>query len=93
MKQRLSRIAIAALARRAAATASAQGSPGPAAPPQPASGPAASRSAEDSLPADVFYRVLVGDIALQRGEPAIAARAYLEAARASANPTLDRRAR
>jgi len=92
MKQRLIRIAIAALAGLAAATASAQGSPGPGASPQPASGPAASRSAEDVLPPDIFYRLLVGDIALQRGEPAIAARAYLEAARASANPALARRA-
>jgi len=53
---------------------------------------AASPAAEDSLPADVFYRLMVGDIALQRGEPAVAARAYLEAARAAGNAALARRA-
>ena len=92
MKQRVSRIAIAALAGLAAATASAQGNPDSRAAPQPASEPAAARSAEVALSADVFYRLLVGDIALQRGEPAVAARAYLEAARASSDPTLARRA-
>ena len=39
-----------------------------------------------------MYRVLVGNIALQRGEPAIASRAYLEAARAAQDPALARRA-
>jgi tetratricopeptide (TPR) repeat protein len=42
--------------------------------------------------ADVMYRILVGDIALQRGEPAIAARAYYEAAREARDATLARRA-
>ncbi|MDQ2962729.1 MAG: tetratricopeptide repeat protein [Pseudomonadota bacterium] len=44
------------------------------------------------LSADVMYRILVGDIALQRGEPALAARAYYEAARDAQDPTLARRA-
>jgi tetratricopeptide (TPR) repeat protein len=39
-----------------------------------------------------MYRILVGDIALQRGEPAIAARAYYEAAREAQDATLARRA-
>jgi tetratricopeptide (TPR) repeat protein len=39
-----------------------------------------------------MYRLLLGDIALQRGEPAVAARAYLEAARASRDPAIARRA-
>jgi tetratricopeptide (TPR) repeat protein len=39
-----------------------------------------------------MYRLLVGDVALQRGEPAVAARAYFEAARESREPTLARRA-
>jgi tetratricopeptide (TPR) repeat protein len=41
---------------------------------------------------EVMYRILVGDIALQRGEPAIAARAYYEAARDAQDATLARRA-
>ena len=39
-----------------------------------------------------MYRILVGDIALQRGEPALAARAYYEAAREAQDATLARRA-
>jgi len=39
-----------------------------------------------------MYRLLLGDVALQRGEPALAARAYLEAARETRDPTLARRA-
>jgi len=44
------------------------------------------------LSADVLYRILIGDIALQRGDPALAARAYYEAARESQEPRLARRA-
>src|SRR5512147_2882921 len=44
------------------------------------------------LSADLMYRLLVGDVALQRGEPALAARAYYEAARESREPALARRA-
>jgi len=51
-----------------------------------------SPSAESSLSADVLYRILVGDIALQRGDAALAARAYYEAARESQEPRLARRA-
>ena len=39
-----------------------------------------------------MYRLLLGDVALQRGEPALAARAYLEAARETRDPMLARRA-
>ena len=39
-----------------------------------------------------MYRLLLGDVALQRGEPALAARAYLEAARETRDPVLARRA-
>jgi tetratricopeptide (TPR) repeat protein len=42
--------------------------------------------------AEVMYKILVGDIALQRGEPALAARAYFEAAREAQDATLARRA-
>jgi tetratricopeptide (TPR) repeat protein len=44
------------------------------------------------LSAEVMYRLLVGDIALQRGQPAVAARAYLEAARETRDPAIARRA-
>ncbi len=56
------------------------------APPRPApddGGGRPQRPAKPStaLTADLMYRLLIGDIALQRGEPALAARAYYEAAR------------
>jgi hypothetical protein len=44
------------------------------------------------LTAELVYRILVGDIALQRGAPALAARAYYEAARDAQDPLLARRA-
>ncbi len=56
----------------------------------PTDPPSAGR--ESGLSADVMYRVLIGDIALQRGEPVVAARAYLEAAREARDPALARRA-
>jgi hypothetical protein len=39
-----------------------------------------------------MYRLLVGDIALQRGEPALAARAYYDVARETRDPKFARRA-
>ena len=48
--------------------------------------------AAQGLSADLMYRLLLGDVALQRGEPALAARAYLEAARETRDPALARRA-
>jgi len=51
---------------------------------------AADPSAE--LSAETVYRILVGEIALQRGEPALAARAYYEAARDAQDPALAQRA-
>jgi tetratricopeptide (TPR) repeat protein len=78
----LSRVA-ALLAWLAAGAVLAQSSPQPA---QPAPAP------EARFSADVMYRILLGDIALQRGEPAVAARAYYEAARDAQEPLLARRA-
>ncbi len=57
--------------------------------PAPATGAPAQ---DDGLTAEVMYKVLVGEIALQRGEPAQAARAYIEAAKDTRNPSLARRA-
>ena len=48
--------------------------------------------AKPELSVDLMYRLLVGDVALQRGDLAIAARAYYEAARESGNAVLARRA-
>src|SRR5206468_9315039 len=39
--------------------------------------------ADQGVSADLFYRLLLGDVALQRGDTALAARAYLDAARES----------
>ena len=53
---------------------------------------AAGDDAANGLSSDLMYRLLVGDIALQRGQPALAARAYYEAARETKNAVLARRA-
>jgi tetratricopeptide (TPR) repeat protein len=53
---------------------------------------AAPGEAASGLTADLMYRLLIGDIALQRGEPALAARAYLESAREARDVGLARRA-
>ena len=48
-------------------------------------GEAPAKGAQDGRPgglsAELMYRLLVGDVALQRGDPSLAARAYFEAAR------------
>ena len=44
------------------------------------------------LTAELFYQVIVGDVALQRGEPAVAAKSYFEAARSSRDVALAKRA-
>ena len=57
--------------------------------------PIASQVAGDvdtELSADLFYRLLLGDVALQRGHPDIAARAYIDAARETKDPRLASRA-
>ena len=96
------RFAIAVAISGAVAASLAHGHPGPG--PRPRSNawrrdrpatPTAARtdSAPDAgLPPELMYRLLLGDVALQRGEPALAARAYLEAARETRDPTLARRA-
>ena len=45
-----------------------------------------------ALSADLFYRLLLGDVALQRGDVTLAARAYLDAARNASDARLARRA-
>src|SRR5207249_3545671 len=77
-----------AVPRLAVAQADAPMAPAPA--DAPASG--AEKPPAKELTADLVYRLLIGDIALQRGEPALAARAYFEAAREAKDPLLARRA-
>jgi tetratricopeptide (TPR) repeat protein len=47
---------------------------------------------DQELNADLFYRLLLGDVALQRGDLFVAARAYLEAARSTNDARLAARA-
>src|SRR6188472_2324170 len=49
-------------------------------------------STDPGLSADLFYRLMLGDVALQRGDVTLAARAYLDAARVAGDARLARRA-
>jgi len=51
-----------------------------------------STSAPDGLSADLFYKFILGEVALQRGDMPVAARAYYEAARETRDPRVARRA-
>src|SRR5262245_22129377 len=81
--------ALAALLFASAVAPAAAQSPGPGIAPNPQP---PSREDMSGLTADIFYRVILGDVALQRGEASLAARAYYEAARDSKDPRLARRA-
>ena len=87
----LGALPLAAALLVAPVAACAQSGLSPAVDPHPpvAGQPAA---ATGGLTAERMYRILVGDIALQRGEPALAARAYYEVARETRDPALARRA-
>jgi tetratricopeptide (TPR) repeat protein len=89
MKLRLGPIA-AALIALAATAAVAQDLPTPSAAPAGVEAKPAPDGA--GMSAEIFYRLMLGDIALQRGDPSVAARAYLEAARETRNPAFARRA-
>jgi tetratricopeptide (TPR) repeat protein len=52
----------------------------------------APRATGEGLSADIFYRLILGDVAMQRGETSLAARAYFEAARDAREPRLAQRA-
>ena len=60
--------------------------------PLPGSEPPAASKADPGLSADLFYRLLLGDVALQRGDTALAARAYLDAAREGKDARIAKRA-
>ncbi|MEO6409725.1 MAG: tetratricopeptide repeat protein, partial [Burkholderiaceae bacterium] len=86
----LSLTLVAALAAVMQGSAHAQSlSPGPAPLATPVPVP---RAAAEGLTADIFYRLILGDVALQRGETSLAARAYFEAARDARDPRLAQRA-
>jgi Flp pilus assembly protein TadD len=56
------------------------------------SAPPVAAGARDGLSADLFYKFILADVALQRGELSLAARAYYEAARETRDPRVARRA-
>jgi tetratricopeptide (TPR) repeat protein len=58
--------------------------------PDAAEPPAATQGT--GLSAELFYRLLLGDVALQRGDADVAARAYIDAARTARDARLARRA-
>ncbi|HET9670112.1 MAG TPA: tetratricopeptide repeat protein [Casimicrobiaceae bacterium] len=88
----LLRAFVAALAIASTASLHAQQDADPA-PPPAASDVASTRVPHDAdLSADLFYRLLLGDVAMQRGDLVVAARAYLEAARSTSDSRLAGRA-
>ena len=92
------RALVAALALASTASLHAQQAASPAAAPPPPStstkpdAHGALSLHEPELTADLFYRLLLGDVALQRGDLLVAARAYLEAARSTNDSRLAARA-
>ena len=54
--------------------------------------PPKANKADQGVSADLFYRLLLGDVALQRGDAPLAARAYLDAARESQDVRIAKRA-
>lgn len=91
MTFRITRIVFALAAVLSAAPVLAQPDPAPGTPPPATATPKPSPEGGGLAP-EIFYRILLGDVALQRGEPALAARAYLDAARESGDAALARRA-
>ena len=89
------RAVVAALAIASTPSLHAQQDVDPAAPPATTTAPdvASTRVPHDAdLSADLFYRLLLGDVAMQRGDMVVAARAYLEAARSTSDSRLAGRA-
>src|SRR6185437_11080729 len=90
------RAVVAALAIASAASLHAQQDVDPAtSPPTTTTTPDAdaTRVPHDAdLSADLFYRLLLGDVAMQRGDMVVAARAYLDAARSTSDSRLAGRA-
>ena len=91
MTFRITAVAAALLAALSANPIAAQSLPVPDSAPK-ASTPLKPEPASPGLASDIFYRLILGDVALQRGDPALAARAYLDAAKETRDPALARRA-
>ena len=89
---RLRFAAAAAFTAAIAASPAALAQPAPPAPPASVPAPASTDDLPTGLSAELFYRLLLGDIALQRGDAALAARAYLEVAQELKDVRLARRA-
>ncbi|HEX4884761.1 MAG TPA: tetratricopeptide repeat protein [Casimicrobiaceae bacterium] len=89
MKSSITRAAVA-IAAVLSATALAQ----PLTPPEPPQASTRPAPAQDGpgLAPDVFYRLMLADVALQRGEPALAARALLEVAQETREASIAQRA-
>lgn len=87
----IAQAALAALCLAAAAAAGAQTDP-PASPPAASVAPEEQPPADGDLTADLFYHLLLGDVALQRGSLKVSARAYLDAARSANDARLANRA-
>ncbi|HVF64516.1 MAG TPA: tetratricopeptide repeat protein [Casimicrobiaceae bacterium] len=79
--------AVAALFINAEAAAQPEAQPSP-----PTSAGTKPSSEAGGIKPEIFYRLLLGDVAMQRGEPLLAARAYLDAARETRSAALARRA-
>jgi tetratricopeptide (TPR) repeat protein len=81
----------AAVAQAAPAAAAPGAAPG-----QPALVASAAKDAAwptpEGMSAELFYRIMLGNVALQRGEPTLAARAFYEAAKEARDADLARRA-
>ncbi|MBK7333991.1 MAG: tetratricopeptide repeat protein [Betaproteobacteria bacterium] len=89
---RLRFAAAAAFTAAIAASPAALAQPALPVPSAPVQAPSASGDLPTGLSAELFYRLLLGDIALQRGDAALAARAYLEVAQELKDVRLARRA-
>jgi Flp pilus assembly protein TadD len=59
---------------------------------QPPENKSNAAQASGGISAELFYKLILADVALQRGEASLAARAYYEAARESRDPRVARRA-
>jgi len=88
----LARSAFAVVIAGWAAGAAAQTAPAPLHPPAGSTAAPAPAEPAGGLAPDLFYRLMLGDVALQRGEPALAARVFIDAARESRDAGIARRA-
>jgi len=85
-------VALALALSPAAAPAQSQTQQAPQPGADKSAAPARDARQPQGLTAEIMYRLLVGDVALQRGDTALAARAYYEAARDTRDARIARRA-